>query len=173
MISERIFFKSAFLSVLVFTYLSSNAQHLDSIPLSSFNLYADSVILSIWNIQTKEMSIPGDEPEEFSIQLDRKRLSGTDGNSLIRQLKKQSSFDNTRALLYHYNLVFEFWLDGSEVTDVYVSTLTGNIDLVDTRSESAFENNCSPELSALILEFLRRYAVIDLLGDVGTDGLEF
>lgn len=173
MISGRIFFKSAFLSVLLSAYLSSNAQHLDSIALSSINLSADSIILSVWNIQTKEMSMPGDEPEEFSFELDRKRLSETDANSLIRQLKNQSSFDNSRALLYHYNLVFEFWQEGKELTDVYVSTLTGNIDLAETRSESAFENNCSPELSTLILEFLRLYAVIDLVGDVGTDGLEF
>jgi hypothetical protein len=172
MISGQTFIALTFLSVLVFTCLSSAAQSADTTLLSSINLSSDSVILSVWNVQTKETSMPGDEPQEFSFELDRKRLSETDANLLIQLLKAGSSFDDSRALLYHHNLVFEFWQKGNKQTDVYISTLTGNIDLIDTWNKNTFQNNCSSKLNTLILEFLRSYAAIDLVSDVGTDGLE-
>ena len=165
--------KQTLINVAFFTFLSlKSLAQTDTIPLQDISFSADSIVLAVWQIQTKEMSSSEDDATEFSIQLQREFLDLPDSKKLNTLLTQSASFDFTRALLYHYNLVFEFWQNGSVVTEVYVSTLTGNIDIVDVQTETAFENNCGSNLNSFLLELLHKHSLIDLVGDVGTDGLE-
>ena len=84
------------ISLSVTTYAQVDSIRIDLIPIS-----IDSIQLSIWEVHTKEGSMP-DQEEEYEKELERVVLSDNDQQVLITKFRDPKSYDQTRALPYHF-----------------------------------------------------------------------
>ncbi len=150
----------------VFTFAQA-----DSISLASIPDQMDSIQLSVWKVYTKEMSSPGEEAQDYEKEIKRVTLSESDQRLLTKALLDPQSYSHSRALRYHYNLVFNGYLSGEVSIEIHISTLTGNIDIENKATASYFKNSCSAELGKLIIAFLNQYNLISLFDEYDLEGL--
>ncbi len=130
---------------------------------------ADSCHLTVYHVVTKEMSkSPKDIREEKLKQIS---LSYPDMTTLEKKLSKKPSYTNSRALLTHHNLVFEFYKDGKLNSRVYVSTLTGNINIENFATKAKLHKKISPTFGAYLLWLLDRNKVLKLIPQTNLAGL--
>jgi hypothetical protein len=131
----------------------------------------DSILFSIWEVQTKEMSSPGQIGEEYEKELARSILNKSDQELLLTHLKNPDSYDRSRALRHHYNLMFTIYKEGISSNKIFLSTLTGNIDVENKLGIIYFRNSCSEEFGKILIDFLTRYKYSGLFGELDLEGL--
>lgn len=117
----------------------------------------DTIQFSIWEVHTKEMSTPGDTEKEYKKELKRVTLSKEDQELIIAKLKDPESYIQERALLYHYDLVFLFYKEDVVVTEVRISTLTGNIDIDNKLTKSSIKSKCANPMKSVLLNLLKKH----------------
>jgi hypothetical protein len=118
-------------------------------------------------VVTKEM-IPAHGPvvEKPLIQL---RIADQDLKGLVKKLGRKSSYQDSRALLTHYNVIFNLYKNGSLHGNITLSTITGNIEI--QTEKQAFYGNISKELGQYLLDVFHTYEVIERIGTSNLEGL--
>ncbi|MCL5245164.1 hypothetical protein M4I21_05045 [Cellulophaga sp. 20_2_10] len=117
----------------------------------------DRIQFSKWEVHTKEMSKPGDTEKEYKKELKRVTLSKEDQELISAKLKDPESYTQERDLLYHYDLVFLFYKEDVVVTEVRLSTLTGNIDIDNKLTKSSIKSKCANTMKSVLLNLLRKH----------------
>lgn len=148
------------------------AAQVDSLDVDLIPWGTDSIHLAVWEVYHKEGALPGQEEMEYELELYRVSLSQQDQELLLNRLKNPKSYDQTRALPYHYNLVFSIYKGMLLSGEVRISTLTGNIDIDNQLSGSSFKNNCSGEMGKVIIEFLEKYDLLQFFDEVLLEGMK-
>ena len=123
----------------------------------------DSIQFSIWNIQTKDMSSPNSKDKEYEKKLATVTLSNKDKDLLITNLLNPKSYNQKRALLYHYNLIFDLYKNDAISAIVKISTLTGNIAIDNKITGQYSKNNCTVQFGKVLLSLLKEYNFSDYL----------
>ena len=124
----------------------------------------DSIHFSIWEVKSKETSSIGDTIEsEVQKELKRVNLTPEDQAILIKTLSDLRSYDQTRALLYHFSIMFEIYRNGNVSSEIKISTLTGNIDLNSKHSNNNLRKHCGIPLNKMIVMFLLQYDCAGLI----------
>ncbi|WP_299433932.1 hypothetical protein [uncultured Aquimarina sp.] len=124
----------------------------------------DSIHFSVLDVVVKGMM--SSEQKEYEKQLKKVVLYKTDQESLMQLLSLDLSYSNSMALLPHHNLVFKLFKDGTIVTKIKISTLTGNIYIRDEKSEDLFfRNSCSSLFGNYLVGLLSKYPFLELLKD--------
>ncbi len=143
----------------------------DTMHAAILSVQFDHAEMALWEMHTKEMSTPGMELNEYEREVKRNTLTRAEANRLMKLLVKPGSYDQTRALLYHYNLVIEFINDSTAVR-VMVSTITGNIDIENKVNGKYFRNNTKGKLNKRLLHLMRKYQLIELLDEFDLEGIK-
>ena len=125
----------------------------------------DSIQFSIWKEQTKETSNQNDRII-YKRKIKEITLTNKDQKALLSSIQNKLSFDNTRALIQQYNLVFDLYKNGSISTKIRVSTLNGNINIDNLLNNIYFRNKCSNEFGNFLLELLNSYNFIDSFNEI-------
>lgn len=159
--------------ILVYLFLLTSLTYsqIDSVKHNLIPNIVDSVDFSVWEVYTKEMSIQGQEKQEYEKELARTSLSQEDQQLLIPTLRNSKSYDYTRALPYHYNLVFYTYYNGQISSEIRISTMTGNIDIDNRITGDYFMNNCSEELGQVLLELLDNNSFSKLFDEIDLEGI--
>ncbi|PKB45069.1 hypothetical protein AX016_3306 [Cellulophaga sp. RHA19] len=131
----------------------------------------DSIQFSIWNIQSKEMSTPGTKVKEYKKELGYAFLSKKDQDIFIRKLKRPESYDQSRALLHHYNLVFLMYYKGKIAVQVRISSITGNIDVEDVQNKNNYKSSCSKQMGKYLIFLLKKYKLVKFIDEANLEGL--
>ena len=118
----------------------------------------------------KEMSIPGQE-EEFERELGRALLTKKDQEIFLQQLHDPTSYDHSRAQLYHYNLKFACFHEGTITAFIEISAMTGNIDIYSTSTDAVFRDNCSTKFGKLLLHLIDRYQFNSHFDEIDLEGI--
>jgi len=145
-------------------------SQVDSISNELIPLSIDSVQLTVWDVHTKEMSLPGQE-KEYERELERITLSDKDQILLVNNLLDPKSYDQTRALLNHYNLVFELYSKGVISARIEISTMTGNVDIENKLEEGYFRNNCSEQFGIVLINILTDNDLLELFDEFYLEGI--
>ena len=158
------------LSILLILLSVTTYSQVDSISNNLIPNHVDSIELSIWDVHTKEMSISNHE-EEYEKELERITLSDDNQKVLITNFLDFNSYDQTRALIYHYNLVFELYHKGVICTRIEISTMTGNIDIENKLENLYFRNNCSEQLNKVLRKLLGEMNLIKWFDEIDLEGI--
>jgi len=164
------YMKQTILLYLCFVFYSGYTQ-IDSIDFNKAINNMDSIQFSLWDVHNKEMSTLGETIQEYQKLLNQKTLSKSDEVLLIKSMRNAKSYDQLRALPYHYNLVFKVYKAGVVSMEARISTITGNID-IDTRfSRYRFKNNCSEQMNNVVIDLLKRYNFFEQIDAIDLEGL--
>jgi hypothetical protein len=155
----------------IFFISSIGYSQVDSVNLDLLPNTLDSIQFSIWEVHNKEMSLPDQEENEYAKELERKTLSKKDQQLFITNLQNPKSYDGSRALPYHYNLVLFIYKDGIVSTEIRISTMTGNIDINSKLTEIYFKNSCSEQMEKVLVELLKKYNFFELFDEVDLEGI--
>ena len=160
-------------AILLYLFLISSIGYsqVDSLNLDLIPNTLDSIQLSIWEVHNKEMSLLGQEEKKLEKELERATLSKKDQQLFITNLQNPKSYDQSRALPYHYNLVFFIYKEGIVSTEIRISTMTGNIDVDSKLTESSFRNNCSEQMGKVLVKLLKKYNFFDFFDEVDLEGI--
>ena len=131
----------------------------------------DSIQFSIWDIHSKETSTPGTKVEEYKKELGYTVLDKKDQDIFIRKLQSSKSYNQSRALLHHYNIVFLMYHKGKIAAQVRISSITGNIDIDTVQNQNNYKSSCSKQMGEYIIFLLKNYKLIKLIDEVYLDGL--
>lgn len=131
---------------------------------------ADSCLLSIHKVVTKEMVPPHGQPIEK--QLKQLRVSDQDVKILSKKVGKKSSYQDSRALLTHYNVIFDFYKNGSSHGNITFSTITGNIEINNSINRQHFYGNVSKKFGHYLLSMFRTYDIVELIDTNNLQWLE-
>lgn len=145
-------------------------SQVDSISNELIPLSFDSLQLSVWDVHTKEMSLPGQE-KEYEKELERITLSEDDQKILVANLLDPRSYDQTRALLYHYNLVFEIYSKRMISARIEISTMTGNVGIENKIEGGYFRNNCSEQFGIVLMNLLSNNDLMELFDELDLEGI--
>lgn len=129
---------------------------------------ADSCLLSIYQVATKEMIPLHAQPIER--QLKQLRVSDQDVKILLKKAGKKSSYRDFRSMLNHYNVIFDFYKNGSHHGNITLSTISGNIQINNSTDKQKFYGNVSKKFGHYLLSKLCTYNVMDL---IDTDNLQW
>lgn len=164
--------KSLFTLLSIFLIALGSPAHsqVDTVSNDLIPNETDSIRFSIWEVKTKEMSLPGQEIE-YEKELEQALLSHNDQETLIANLLKPESYDQTRAQLYHYNLIFDLYNDGAVSARIYISAMTGNIDIDNKLKEIYFRNNCSKQLGEFLMGLLDQYDFVKSFDEIDLEGI--
>ncbi|MEP2278478.1 hypothetical protein, partial [Maribacter sp.] len=159
--------------ILLYTFLISSIVYsqIDSLYLDLIPNTQDSIQFSIWEVHNKEMSLPDQEEKEYEKELARETLSKKDQQLCITNLQNPKSYDKSRALPYHHNLVLSIYKEGIILTEIRISTMTGNIDIDSNLTENYFRSNCSEQMRKVLIILLKKYNFIELFDEVELEGI--
>ncbi|MCG8573867.1 MAG: hypothetical protein MI810_03190 [Flavobacteriales bacterium] len=160
---------SFFIFILFLTWSYKATTQVDSVTTKVLPGAFDSIQFSIWNVQFKEASLDG---KEYMIELDRKLLVDGDDLSIANALINEPSYDYTRSMQNHFNLVFDFYLEGKIAAKVTISTMTGNVDISNKINKNYFRNNCSEKLNHLLIQLLEKYNFLHHLDEIDLMGIK-
>ncbi len=146
----------------------AQVDQLDEVSLPS---QFDQAVLSVWEVHYQEMNMPGMEISDYELQIDKRVLSSSDAMDLLIQLQDSSSYRNSRALPYHFNLKLDFFWGDEQLLDIKISGLTGNIDIHETDSETYFQNSCSYQLGESLISLLESYKLMQHLDEFDLMGI--
>lgn len=121
----------------------------------------DSCYLSLHKVVTKEMVKPLEEP--FEQELVKLKISNEDNKILLKKASKKSSYQDSRALLTHYNIVFSFYKDGTISSTIHLSTLTGNIEIRNLSTQEEFYNRVSNRFGHYLIKMFKKYKVYEMI----------
>ena len=113
--------------------------------LRSANL--NGVEIAIYMVATKEMVPPDGEP--FEKLIIKKELSQQEIRTLLKRASRRSSYNDSRALLSHWNVVIAFSNDKDKII---FSTITGNISV--THNGSTGYSHISDKFGQYLYRFL-------------------
>ncbi|EWH13695.1 hypothetical protein KLA_07846 [Cellulophaga geojensis KL-A] len=131
----------------------------------------DSIQFSIWHIQTKETSNPGTKVKEYKKELGYTVLDKKDQHTFIKKLQSPESYNSSRALLHHYNLVFLIYHNGKIVGKVHISSITGNIDVESVQNQNNYKTSVSKQMGKYLIGLLKKYKLLKLVDEVNLKGL--
>jgi len=135
-----------------------NAQ---SIVKNIMDTEPDSSYLSIHKVVTKEMVKPFEEP--FEQELIKLKLSNKDSKVLLKKASRKSSYQDSRALLTHYNVLFSFYKDGTICSIIKLSTLTSNIEISNLCTQEEFYSNVSNKFDRYLINMFKKYKVFEMI----------
>ena len=152
--------------------LNVGFSQIDSLTLDLLPSSYDSVVFSVWDVQTKETGMPlnifdpiNSEVDEYERELGRTSLSLKDSKSWIKKISKKSSYAQSRALIYHYNVVFELHKKGQIITTISISTMNKNIDIRNLQNDQFFRNSCSKRLKKALVSLLKKYSFMEYIDE--------
>lgn len=155
--------------LLIFLFWATYSQ-VESINHQLIPNSVDSIQLSICEWNSKEMLIPSQDMK-YETEIERVVLSDNDKEVLITKLRDPNSYDETRALPYHYNMVFDLFHKGTNTIRIEISTMTGNIDIENKLKDLHFRNNCSEQLNIVLMELLTKYDLKNLIDEIDLEGI--
>lgn len=133
-------------------------------------LDADSCHVALFHVVTKEMSRSEDEVHER--ELKRVSLSNSEMGTFIKRLRRKSSYQDGRALLTHHNFVVDFFKDGEVSFKAYISTMTGNINVVESITyQKGFYSRVSDKFSQYLMKFLADHEMLSFFDEIDLGGL--
>lgn len=153
-----------FISSVCFSQVGKPKQNL--IPVA-----VDSVQFSIWNIQSKETSTPDTKVKEYKKELGCAILGKKDQHTFIKKLQSPESYNSSRALLHHYNLVFLIYHNGKIVGKARISSITGNIDVENIQNQNNYKSSVSKKMGKYLIRLLKKYKLLKLVDEVNLEGL--
>jgi len=158
------------LLVLILTLPSIGYAQIDSISKNILSSTIDSIQCSIWNMHTKEMSMAGNI-QEYEFEIKRVTLSKIDTELFITKLLDHQSYDNSRALTYHYNIVFEVFHDAQIKNKIILSGMTGNIDIENKITGEVLRNRCTSTLGTFLIQLMDTHSLTTLFNEYELEGL--
>ena len=145
----------------------------DVIEPAQLSVKFDSVQISLWDNDSKELSSPADEGY-LSKELTKATISRSEANDLLTQLKEEASYDGDRSNLSHHDIEIHFFLNGKKTINVEISAMTGNINISNQLNNYYFRNNCSTGLGKFVLVTLARNDLLERAGydEMNIEGLK-
>lgn len=130
----------------------------------------DSVRVVVLDVITKEMGRVHDKP--YKKKLGSFGLGKNEIKMLSQHLKNSKNYNESKALLTHYNVVFKFYKKGQLVLRVIYSTYTGNMficteNLIDDTNlddfGDCFYENISFKFEEKIKQMFKNYEIATLI----------
>jgi len=118
----------------------------------------DSIQLSVWEINNKETSSVGVENiSYYEKKLKEVTLNKNDEKIFLKRLNDSTSYDNSRVLLNHFDVVLNIYQKGVVSTEIKCSTITENINIESKLTDDSFKNNYSSKMKKTLSYLLKRY----------------
>ena len=125
----------------------------------------DGVEIAIYKVATKEMVPPDGEPfEKLMIQ---KKVSHQEIRALLKRASRRSSYNDSRALLSHWNVVITFSSNENKIT---LSTLTGNISV--TQNGTTSYGHISNKFGKHLYRFLQDADLLKYMDEEDLEAIE-
>lgn len=130
---------------------------------------ADSCHLILFHVVTKEMALS--EGQLVEKELQSVNISNSDMKSFMKQISKKSSTKGSRAMTTHHNLVFAFFQNKKTSHQIFISTITGNIEVSNLANNESFYGATSISFGTYLIKLLKTYDMINLIDDVDLKGI--
>ncbi len=121
----------------------------------------DSCYLSLHKVVTKEMVKPLEQPYEQ--ELLKLKIANEDSKLLLKKASKKSSYQDSRAMLTHHNIVFSFYKDNTICYTIHLSTLTGNIEIRKLSTQETFYSRVSNKFGRYLIKMFKKYKVYEMI----------
>ena len=127
----------------------------------------DSVHIALYDVYSKETSTPFsyDPAKDGETEVIHYRMELKDVDRLKKKLKSKKSFNDGRALLYTYNIVFTYFEAGKEVARITISTITGNIDGENQLTNKVSYKHCSKSFGNYLMTLIKKYNMYSLIDE--------
>lgn len=116
------------------------------------------------------MTKPFQEP--FERELARVLVTVDDMDMLLRKASKKSSYQDSRALLTHSNVLFTFYKNGAVCSTLRFSTVTGNIAVSNSNTGNEFYSNASGKIRPYLVNLLKKYGVLKMIDSIDRQAIE-
>lgn len=148
--------------------LKANAQ-IDSVD-QLVSKGIDSIQFSIWNVMNKELSTRNNV-QTYQRLIAKKRLEKKDERLFLKTVVNPKSYNQSKAVLTHHNLVFSLYAENKIVLEIKISSYTGNINIGKKTDGIFIRSHCSKRFSKVLVRLLKRNGFLVLMDDLLTEGI--
>ncbi|MEQ9297888.1 MAG: hypothetical protein RIF33_04960 [Cyclobacteriaceae bacterium] len=133
-----------------------------------YTLEADSTLLSVYQVATREMVKT--ESEVLERLLSVRGISKDEAENILKKASRKSAYRDDRALLTHYNIVIGYYKNGEPFGSLTLSSKTGNITISIAKSQTQAYGRVSKSFGKYLVSVLDNYGMLKFINRLDLEG---